>query len=388
LAKVRERGQLATVNMCLVQQNADSLESFPELLAPAEVSQLHVDVLNPADTGFVGGMFRRNGRKELAKIMPRHSDVAPSLERMARSFPRGFDVGIGGLPFCVAPALAPWIHHDHVPMWTATAKDGAPSLKATRFLARANDKVKPDGCKRCVFDDRCTGVFEEYAKLYGTDELQPVAAEALKQLDTYPRLVALRMRDVLRDALVDLAPWVMRVTVEETSLREVFVTMHAEKGGELALLLFDGLANANARSDWCSARVERCSIDKRVAFEALCELWRRLERSGMRTVHPPAEDAFTPLHTSVSTRLRLLRDHAPFGELRWKATHLQPGGERVEVVLESHEAETATVWLAVDRGRPAGGYRVEPSASPSACLVAGLREVLAALGRTTGPASS
>jgi MoaA/NifB/PqqE/SkfB family radical SAM enzyme len=390
LSKVRERGQRATVNMCLVQQNAGSVENLPELLAPAGVSQLHVDVLNPADTGFVGGMFRRSGRKALAKIMPRHSEVAPSLERMARSFPEDFDVGIGGLPFCVAPALAPWIHHDHVPMWTASAKDGAPSLKAARFLARANDKVKPDGCKRCVFDDRCTGVFEEYAKLFGTDELQPVSAESLKQLDTYPRLVALRLRDLLRAALSDLAPWVSRVTVEETSLRESFITLHAADGAELVLLFFDGRRNANARSDWCSLRVERSAVGAQAALGAINELWSRLEAKGMRTLHPPAADSVVPIEVSVAARLRRLRDGAPFGSLRWIETRVDRGN-RVEVVLESPEAEVAVVWLCAENGHPTGGYRIEPSKvkrAPSKALVQGLEQVLEALGKGPRRASS
>ncbi|HEY8040975.1 MAG TPA: radical SAM protein [Polyangiaceae bacterium] len=376
LSRVRARGQRATVNVCLVRQNCDSVDRFAELLMPLGVSQVHVDVVNPDDTGAE--------RHELPEMMPRHADVAPALERMVRAFPEGFDVSIGSLPFCVAPALAPWIHHDHHPMWTACANDGAPVLKPVRFLARTNRKLKPERCGSCVFDERCTGVFGAYAERFGTDELRPVTLEQLAGLPTYRRLVALHLRAWLRSGLTDLAPWVARVDVEELNLREVILTIVARDGGELRVLLSDRRAGAVAASEGCALRVQSRTVERDAALEVLRELWSRLERSGMRTLVPPGEDALQSIHPSVVARLQRLRDRAPFGALTWTATRVLEGGHRVEVTLRAPAGDVATVWLAVARSsrRPkaSGGYRVEPG-SPSAALVEGLREVLGALGR-------
>ena len=372
LSVVRERGQRATVNLCLVRQNCDSLDRFAELLVPRGVSQVHVDMLNPYDTGGIRD-------DEVSAMMPRYSDVAGTLERMVEGFPEGFDVSIGGLPFCVAPSLAPWIHHDHHPMWTVTAlESGAPSLKPARYLARTSNKLKPERCRSCVFDERCTGVFGAYADRFGTEELQPVAYEQLAALPTYRRLVALHLRPWLRSAL-DVAPWVSEISVQEMSLREACLTLRARNGGELRLLFRDAHSQAIAASDWCAIHVENRTVDPEAALGAVRELWSRLERSGMHTVVPPGPDAFSSIHPSVGARLQRLRGAAPFGRLVWGDTRVLDDGRRVEVVLRGPASETVTVWLAVDRRKSSGGY--DAGSAPSHAVVDGLRAVLAILGR-------
>jgi MoaA/NifB/PqqE/SkfB family radical SAM enzyme len=381
LSIVRERGQRATVNLCLVRQNCESVDRFAELLVPLGVSQVHVDMLNPDD---MGGIV---GADEVTAMMPRYSDVAATLGRMIDGFPKDFDVSIGALPFCVAPSLAPWIHHDHHPMWTVTAREsGAATLKPARYLCRANIKLKPDRCKSCVFDERCTGVFSAYADRFGTEELQPVTQEQLAALPTYRRLVALHLRPWLRSAL-DLAPWVSEILVEELSLREVSLTMRARDGAELRLLFRDLRPGAMAASDWCAVHVENRTVDAPAALEALRELWSRLERAGMRGVVPPGEDTFSAIHPVVAGRLQRLRDAAPFGELVWAETHVLDGGHRVEVVLRGPAGERATVWLAVDRRKSSGGYDAGPEV-PSRAIIEGLRAVLDVVGGRPDPQPS
>jgi len=381
IERVRARGQRATVNMCIVRQNAGSLDLYGELLGPLGVAQLHLDVLNPQDTGNMTDA-------ELAEIMPRHGDVAPGLERLVRSLPPALPLSIGSLPFCAAPALAPWIHHDHIPMWTVSVSD-AGSLKPAKFLARSSDKQKPERCRQCAFDERCTGVFSAYARRFGVDELRPVSQAELEALPTYRRLVAVHLRPHLRAALAGLAPWIERVAVEEVSLREVFVTMHGRSAREeLRVLLFDARTGAAAASDWCALRVEKSTLEPRVALEAVRELWSRLERAGMHTVYPPGLDALLPLHPGITARLQRLRDRAPFGELAWTATTVLEDGPRVEIALAAPAGETATVWLAQPSGHARGGYRVAPGTKPSPALVDGLRAVIDAVGRDEASAAS
>jgi MoaA/NifB/PqqE/SkfB family radical SAM enzyme len=374
LSIVRERGQRATVNVCLVRQNCDSVDRFAELLVPLAVAQVHVDVLNPYDTG-------RLTEEELAAIMPRYGDLVGPLTRMVRAFPDGFEVSIGGLPFCVAPELAPWIHHDHHPMWTVTASEsGEPNLKPPRFLARTSHKVKPPSCRTCLFDPHCTGVFRAYADRFGYGELEPVSEERLRTLRTL--LVALRMRPILRDVLRDLDPWVADTSVEELNVREVIVSLRGRQGAELRLLFFDGRHEAIAVGDACSLRVHAIGLKPDAAYLTTRNLWSRLELAGLRTIVPPGPDSFLATHPSVGGRLARLRRAAPFGDLTWVETRLAGAGQRAEVLLRGPQGERAAVWLATADGRDTGGYRVEAGeASPA--LVAGLRDLLVALGRAS-----
>ena len=102
---LRARGERITVNMCVVQSNHDSVDAFPSLLLPFGATQLHLDMVRPLDAG-------ARSEEELRGMIPRYSDLVPALERMVAGFPDGFDVNIGNLPYCVAPSLARWIHHD------------------------------------------------------------------------------------------------------------------------------------------------------------------------------------------------------------------------------------------------------------------------------------
>ncbi|HEY1691410.1 MAG TPA: radical SAM protein [Polyangiaceae bacterium] len=364
LATVRDRGQRATVNLCLVQQNAATIDRYAELLVPLGVAQVHVDMFNPYDTGTLE-------EEAIVAMMPRYAEVAPALERTVRAFPAGFDVSVGSLPFCVAPSLAPWIHHDHHPMTTVTADDvGGATLKPARFLARTNRKQKPAGCASCVFDGHCTGVFDLYAERMGTGELVPVTAEAAARLDVFPRLVALRLRPHLREALAAverIAPWVAEGTLEEMNLREVAVTLRGRDGRGMGFLFAGAGAgkDAIARSDWCTLRTQAVTIDASSALAATRALWSLLEDAGMRTFAPPGPEAFEPVDPSIAARLDRLRAAAPFGELLWTETRLDESATHAEVVLRGADDATATIWLAREGARSTGGYRLDGEASPA-----------------------
>ncbi|HEY8089535.1 MAG TPA: radical SAM protein [Polyangiaceae bacterium] len=363
LAVVRDRGQKATVNLCLVRSNVAGIERYAELLMPLGVSQVHVDMFNPNDTG---GLIEEH---ESIPMMPRYGDVAPALEQMVHGFPEGFDVSVGSLPFCVVPSLAPWIHHDHLPMVTVTAKEkGTRALKPARFLARSNRKQKPETCTACVFDGHCSGVFDLYARVFGTGELKPVTPEALASLPIASRLVALHLRDALPAAADGAAPWVKSAKVEELSPREAIVTLRGEGEARLRLLFTDRRDEAVAVAQECAVRLQGVGVPADQALEALRTMWSRLEAGGVRTVVPPGPDAFGPTEPSIASRLRLLRQQAPFGALSWRETRLSKS--RAEIVLRDADGQEAVVWLGHDGGRPTGGYTL--TGSPSEALKDGL----------------
>jgi hypothetical protein len=92
----------------------------------------------------------------------------------------GFDVNIGNLPYCVAPQLLPFIHHDGES--TATiAIDGDDKLSEPwdKYLVKRRDKLKRERCRSCLLDSRCSGVFETYARFYGMESLAPLTPSRL-----------------------------------------------------------------------------------------------------------------------------------------------------------------------------------------------------------------
>jgi Radical SAM superfamily len=421
--RARAHGHRVTVNTCVVRQNGASLDHFPALLVPLGVSQLHVDMVNPYDTGLlshedggvavgpVGGPLApgehpalraedageagRRGRDpgsrlwghDLLAIMPRYTELVGPLERMIAGFPEGFDVNIGNLPYCVAPHLAPFIHHGGPPTWTVTAGDrgeGALAGGRRKYLVKQSQKTKPDRCRDCVFDDRCTGVFGAYAQHFGTDELQPVSAARLAELDAGGRLFSLRAAAMLRGALAAAAlpaPF-DRVTVSEPGPREVRLVVEATgaEGARAVLSLRPppgrgDPVGAAATEAFSMHAVEAPSGDA-ATRAALSWLWDAVLAAGARPVHPPGPDAVGV----VAALLSRLRRGAPFGALAWTRVDAIEGG--VELTLVSPGGERVVAWVTEAGGRARGGYRVEgASGAPPEALVDGVRRLLVALGR-------
>jgi MoaA/NifB/PqqE/SkfB family radical SAM enzyme len=168
LERLHERKQRITVNMCVVTSNFESVPEFPALLARYGVEQLHLDMMRPLDAG-------ERSEEEMRAMLPRYGDLAAPLRAMIAGFPDGFDVNVGNLPFCIAPDLAPWIHHDGEHTETI-AVDGDHSLSRPwdKYFVKRRDKAKPDTCRTCAYDARCSGIFETYDRFYGTTELVPV----------------------------------------------------------------------------------------------------------------------------------------------------------------------------------------------------------------------
>jgi MoaA/NifB/PqqE/SkfB family radical SAM enzyme len=179
---LRERGERVTVNMCVVSSNYASVAAFPELCARHGIVQLHLDMVRPLDAG-------DRTEDELRAMIPRYSDMVPALEAMTSGFPDGFDVNIGNLPYCIAPHLARFIHHDGEHTLTV-AVDGEDDISQPwdKYEVKRRDKSKPATCKACVFEPRCSGVFDAYASFYGTEELVPISSARLREIDPDNRL--------------------------------------------------------------------------------------------------------------------------------------------------------------------------------------------------------
>jgi MoaA/NifB/PqqE/SkfB family radical SAM enzyme len=368
---LHRKGERITVNMCVVSSNHASVSAFPDLLLPLGVEQLHLDMIRPLDAG-------ARTEDELRAMIPRYSDMVPHLVAMNEGFPEGFDLNIGNLPYCIAPTLAHRIHHDGEPTVTI-AVDGERKLSRPwdKYLVKRRDKVKVESCASCVFEGRCSGVYEAYRRFHGTAELVPITPGRLAEIDPNRRFLALHLRAMLRDLRAP-APFA-ELGVEEAGDREIRITLgKPAAGGEDRLVLSLGAPGAGAGGfERFAVRVVEQRGDRATALAALRTLWSDFEKMGGRVLHPLGDDALSPVARSVAARLGRLRSSAPFGALAWRDVVVLPGGRRAEALFEGPAGERATVWLSEEGGRPSGGYRVDGEAT--APLVEGLRAIMSAL---------
>ena len=345
LEHLAERGERITVNMCVVTSNYEDVDRFPELLMAHGAQQLHLDMMRPLDAG-------ERTEEELRATIPRYSELAAPFRRMVAGFPDDFDVNVGNLPYCVAPDISPWIHHDGEHTETiAIDNDDQLSKPWNKYLVKRRDKLKPESCRRCVLHDRCSGVFETYARFHGVEELAPIDAEMLRSVDTGGRMVGV---------------WAPRLL--------------AEAGAE----------GIRARSDTQVAlSIAGRAVELRPASHAVGAI----ARYGAVTVHPIPEAPTTPsldparlellgdvVHPfgpepaspQLGAALRKLRAASPFEGVRWTRTEEVDG--RVELTLQAIDGGRAVLWLEAAGG---GGYRVE--GEPTDALREGLRAVFGVL---------
>lgn len=346
LENLQARGERVTVNMCVVASNYEEVDRFPDLLARFGAVQLHLDLMRPLDAG-------QRTEAELREMMPPLSALAGPFREMIAGFEDGFDVNLGNLPYCVAPDLAPWIHHDGERTETI-AIDGDDRLSRpwNKYLVKRRDKLKPDTCRSCVFDSRCSGVFETYARFHGIEGLDPVDARTLQRLDPRGRLLGVWAARLLRERLGE--DW----TVTETSERSVA----ARRGGAWLELRPDGDGAIAAHRGFVvfgDPGAHRAELAEALAWLA-------------PPVHPLGA---LPTEAQLVAALVRLRARAPFGPLTWDALEVTPG--RLELALRGPAEERATFWLALEEGRPRGGYHVDGAATDA--LREGLGAALAAL---------
>lgn len=389
MANLRARGQRITVNMCVVRSNYESVPAFPELLLPQGVVQLHLDMVRPLDAGV-------RTDDEMRAMLPRYGDLAGPLRAMVAGFEArapGFDVNIGNLPYCVAPDLAPWIHHDGETTLTVTVDDkDALSEAWDKYEVKRRDKVKRASCRTCLFHDQCGGVFETYQRFYGLDEFEPVTRERLVQVDPAQRLFTLHARPYA-DALcawTPPAPFTAASRFEDSRAGEVRLRFEGPSGAFALLALRRG-----GRASGGVAATERVSLHLLDAHDAASA--QALVRGAFAVItsvepatvlHPVGDDAPLRCERALPSALdrrigqcfARLRARAPFGELTWREARANADGREAAVVLDTRDGNTVTVSLAVKGNQVSGGYRLaSPVASPTPSLVESVRAVMDAL---------
>ncbi len=349
LENLAARDQRITVNMCVVQSNHEDVGQFPSLLQPFGVQQLHLDMFRPLDAG-------TRTEEELRETVPRYSALVDPLRDMIAGFEPGFDVNVGNLPFCIAPDISPWIHHDGERTDTI-AIDGDDRLSRpwNKYLVKRRDKLHPASCERCVMRPRCSGIFETYADFHGVEELQPIEASALRDADRSGQLLGIWAPRLLEGS---------SAKVRARSDREVEISL----GGVVVRISPEPSDRARYR------RFGVHVVDDGGDVSAMARLLAAID------------DPIVPLGPLAPPRLRQplarLRRAAPFGRARWQSLSVTENRLELELVCGASRARFWIGW----RDGARGGYEVE--GEPDGALVDALRQAMQAVGAASGEPSS
>ncbi len=386
LGHLHARAQRITVNMCVVRSNFESVAEFPALLSPFGVVQLHLDMIRPRDAGI-------RSDDEMRGMLPRYSDMAPYLERMVAALPEGFDVNLGNLPYCVAPALAPWIHHDGETTLTVSVDQKDTLSEAwDKYEVKRQDKLKPASCRACLFDAECSGVFETYRDYYGLDELRPITAERLREVDPAQRLFTLHMRPHLArlDEWDPPGPFTRPTAHVDSRANEIALSFRGEGGAHASIALRLPGTGGVAATDRFALHLLEARDAGPVTVRLLGALLERLcEGESARVIHPVADDAGfqsasrmpgNRVDPKIGQCLTRLRARAPFGVLAWRDVQLADDGREAAVSLVDPDGTGVVVRFAVKGAQVAGGYKLDRVVdAPSSALVESVRAVMDAL---------
>ncbi len=188
---VRARGHRITANACINELSYRSLPDYVALVKRHGIEQLHIDVVRPSSAGQRTDAY-------LGEVMPRHVDMAPYFDEMLSAFEAwdpSFDVNVGNFPYCLLPKWSHRIHHGGMETLTLAADLENDLTEKDKYEAQHSDKLHGPRCRACAFENRCSGVFDAYARIHGTQELRPVTAAAWAALEPVGE----------RSALVDAA---------------------------------------------------------------------------------------------------------------------------------------------------------------------------------------
>jgi len=165
IRNLREMNQTVKVSIVITKLNYKDLPGFTRKLIDMGVSEIRYDFV------VVDGLLRDKPRSAKS-IVPRMSEVVPYLEECLNMYegPDKTWMAVFNMPHCL---LKDYVKH------VVDMVQPATELRGADFIAnikdnRKRDKVKPRKCGSCFYSRLCFGVWDKYAELYGTDEINPV----------------------------------------------------------------------------------------------------------------------------------------------------------------------------------------------------------------------
>lgn len=239
MENVRMHRHRITANACINERSYRSLPDYVELVQRYGIEQLHIDVVRPSSAG-------QRTDEYLGEIMPRHVDMAPYFDQMLSAFEAWdptFDVNVGNYPYCLLPQWAHRIHHGGLETLTLASDLDNDLTEKDKYAAQHSDKLHGPRCHACAFETSCSGVFDAYARIHGTEELRPVTVGAWAALDESGERTALLERGRALAKRLGVPLESLRVVETGVAIEHDGVRVRLGARGSLgvAVARFDGL---------------------------------------------------------------------------------------------------------------------------------------------------
>jgi MoaA/NifB/PqqE/SkfB family radical SAM enzyme len=168
IKNLRGMGQKVKVSIVITKFNYKDLPGFTRTLMGLGVSEIRYDFV------VVDGLLRKN-RRAAEFVVPRMSDIVPYLKECLDMY-EGIDktwMAVFNIPHCLLKDYAKHIVDMVQPATQLRGHDFVANIKDNR----KRDKFKPKKCDSCFFSRLCFGIWDKYAEIYGTDEINPVKRE-------------------------------------------------------------------------------------------------------------------------------------------------------------------------------------------------------------------
>jgi MoaA/NifB/PqqE/SkfB family radical SAM enzyme len=167
IRNVKALGARIRTNSVVCRDNFTELPEIADLCADLGADHVNISALHTAGTAL----------RNFAEVTPRYNEIRPyvreAVERMLR---RERAITLEGFPHCAVPGyekyLIDWSENQFKMLYRSFV------FEDYENYMDANARVKDERCGSCSHNDRCGGVYKEYAEFIGWDEFRPIAPAA------------------------------------------------------------------------------------------------------------------------------------------------------------------------------------------------------------------
>lgn len=163
MRNVKELGARIRTNSVVCKENYTEMPDIVDLCLDLGADHVNISALHTSGTAL----------RNFWEVTPRYDVIQPYvLEAVDRAVARDARITLEGFPFCAIPG-----YERYMIDW----EDNQFKMLYRTFVLDDYEKymdgftrVKDERCGGCVHNDRCGGVYKEYAELIGWDEFHPV----------------------------------------------------------------------------------------------------------------------------------------------------------------------------------------------------------------------
>lgn len=160
IKNLNDLGQKVKINIVLLKFNYQDLEEHVKFLLNFKVEEFRFTM------AMIEGKVIDNPRG----IIPTLTEVGPHVCRAIDLAEKKVGCFVYNMVPCVIPGHENYIN-DLGQLDTILV---GPEFETSLDESRKGKKIKSNNCKKCKYDEKCYGVWKNYAKEFGLDELKPV----------------------------------------------------------------------------------------------------------------------------------------------------------------------------------------------------------------------